>query len=157
MERRDNMSNKREKDYEIGYGKPPPHTQFKKGQSGNRRGRPKKNRDTFSAIDTVLARKVRMKENGKDVEIDYIEGLIQSLAQNALKAKPSEQIKVLRFIDEIAPGRLKQLPDWPTHITTEYVLPNGKTMGDYDYCTCSRKLDSFAKETPPEEEEDWLK
>jgi hypothetical protein len=30
-------------------------------------------------------------------------------------------------------------------------------MGDYDYCTCSRKLDSFAKETPPEEEEDWLK
>ncbi len=27
--------------HEVGYGKPPKHTQFKKGQSGNPRGRPK--------------------------------------------------------------------------------------------------------------------
>ena len=27
--------------YEVGYGKPPKHTQFKKGQSGNPKGRPK--------------------------------------------------------------------------------------------------------------------
>lgn len=29
-------------DYEVGYGKPPKHTQFPKGQSGNPKGRPKK-------------------------------------------------------------------------------------------------------------------
>jgi hypothetical protein len=29
-------------DYEIGYKKPPRHTRFKKGQSGNPKGRPKK-------------------------------------------------------------------------------------------------------------------
>jgi hypothetical protein len=29
-------------DYEIGYGKPPERTRWKKGQSGNPRGRPKK-------------------------------------------------------------------------------------------------------------------
>ena len=28
-------------DYEVGYGKPPKHTRFKKGQSGNPKGRPK--------------------------------------------------------------------------------------------------------------------
>ena len=27
-------------DYEVGYGKPPRHSQFVKGQSGNPRGRP---------------------------------------------------------------------------------------------------------------------
>jgi hypothetical protein len=27
-------------DYQVGYGKPPRHTQFAKGQSGNPRGRP---------------------------------------------------------------------------------------------------------------------
>jgi hypothetical protein len=27
--------------YKIGYGKPPKHTQFKKGQSGNKKGKPK--------------------------------------------------------------------------------------------------------------------
>ena len=30
----------RERDYEVGYGKPPRHTRFTKGQSGNPRGRP---------------------------------------------------------------------------------------------------------------------
>jgi hypothetical protein len=29
----------REPDYEVGYGKPPKDTQFKKGKSGNPRGR----------------------------------------------------------------------------------------------------------------------
>ena len=29
-----------EGDHEVGYGKPPRHSQFIKGQSGNRRGRP---------------------------------------------------------------------------------------------------------------------
>jgi hypothetical protein len=29
-----------ERDYPVGYGKPPPHSRFVKGQSGNPRGRP---------------------------------------------------------------------------------------------------------------------
>ena len=28
-------------DYPVGYGKPPVHTRFKKGRSGNSKGRPK--------------------------------------------------------------------------------------------------------------------
>jgi Family of unknown function (DUF5681) len=31
------------RDYEVGRGKPPVHSRFKKGQSGNPRGRPAKN------------------------------------------------------------------------------------------------------------------
>jgi hypothetical protein len=31
-------------DYEVGYGKPPEHAKFKKGKSGNPRGRPKVSR-----------------------------------------------------------------------------------------------------------------
>lgn len=33
-------------DYEVGYGKPPQHTRFQKGKSGNPRGRPKKSIET---------------------------------------------------------------------------------------------------------------
>ena len=34
------MPAEKQDDYEVGYGKPPRHTWFKKGQSGNPRGRP---------------------------------------------------------------------------------------------------------------------
>ena len=39
----------------VGYGNPPQHTRFKKGQSGNPRGRPK---GTLN-LATVLARTLR--------------------------------------------------------------------------------------------------
>ena len=34
----------KKKDYEVGYGRPPKKSQFRKGQSGNPSGRPKKRR-----------------------------------------------------------------------------------------------------------------
>ncbi len=36
--------------YEVGYGKPPVASQFKPGQSGNRKGRPRKERQGFREI-----------------------------------------------------------------------------------------------------------
>ena len=33
------------RDYEVGYGKPPSHTRFKPGESGNPRGRPRGSRN----------------------------------------------------------------------------------------------------------------
>jgi hypothetical protein len=35
-------------DYKVGYGRPPLRTRFKKGQSGNRKGRPPKFPDLWS-------------------------------------------------------------------------------------------------------------
>ena len=34
------MPSDKESDYEVGYGKPPRHSRFVKGRSGNPRGRP---------------------------------------------------------------------------------------------------------------------
>jgi hypothetical protein len=39
------MREKRSNSYEVGYGKPPKDTQFKKGSSGNPKGRPRKTLD----------------------------------------------------------------------------------------------------------------
>ena len=44
--------------YEIGYGKPPKHIQFKKGQSGNPKGRPKKPKNLAALILKTFGDKV---------------------------------------------------------------------------------------------------
>jgi hypothetical protein len=49
-------------DYAVGNGKPPLHTQFKKGQSGNPRGRPKRPRRSFEQeFNETLKLALRMK------------------------------------------------------------------------------------------------
>lgn len=46
--------------YDVGYGKPPKHSQFKKGQSGNRQGRPRGavNKVTEDSVLATVSREV---------------------------------------------------------------------------------------------------
>ncbi|MDB5317781.1 MAG: hypothetical protein JWO26_370 [Rhodospirillales bacterium] len=45
-----------ERNYKVGYGRPPQGTRFKKGQSGNPKGRPKGAVDMGSVFQRVVAR-----------------------------------------------------------------------------------------------------
>ena len=51
------MVKKKDSEYTVGYGKPPKHSQFAPGQSGNPKGRPKKAKTIADAF-SKLARKV---------------------------------------------------------------------------------------------------
>lgn len=52
-------------DYEVGYGKPPRHTRFKKGRSGNPGGRPKRNLTLAEHMGEELAREMTITEGGR--------------------------------------------------------------------------------------------
>jgi hypothetical protein len=54
-----------EPDYEVGYGKPPTHSRFRKGQSGNPRGWTREARDVKSFLAQELDRKQRVTVDGK--------------------------------------------------------------------------------------------
>ena len=43
--------------YEVGYGKPPQHTRFKKGESGHPAGRPRGSTNVTSELKGLLAAK----------------------------------------------------------------------------------------------------
>lgn len=51
--------------YRVGYGKPPLHSRFRPGQSGNRRGRPRQKQAPAEAAAAVLDEKMNVTVNGK--------------------------------------------------------------------------------------------
>ena len=65
-------------DDEIGYGKPPKHTRFKKGQSGNPKGRPKGVRNLKSALREALNETVTIREGGKSKQVSIREALMKA-------------------------------------------------------------------------------
>lgn len=108
---------KKSKDYEVGYGKPPKNTQFKKGQSGNRLGRKKKllPQSLEEAIKLELNKEMTLtNKDGVKEKISYYNLLARSLIQDAIKNDgPSRKIllqsknilkcnipEAIKFIDE---------------------------------------------------------
>jgi hypothetical protein len=71
------------KPYDVGYGKPPKAAQFKKGQSGNLRGRPKGSLNVATALERELNQRVTVKENGQSRTITKFEAAIKQLVNKA--------------------------------------------------------------------------
>lgn len=72
-------------DYEVGYGKPPVATRFKKGQSGNPRGRPVGTRNLKTDLTEELAERIVVRENDQPRRVSKQRALIKTLTAKALK------------------------------------------------------------------------
>lgn len=70
-------------DYSVGYGKPPQHARFHKGQSGNPRGRPKGSRNLSTLMAKALNEPVVISENGKRKRITKREAVLKQLVNKA--------------------------------------------------------------------------
>jgi Family of unknown function (DUF5681) len=73
-------------DYEVGYGKPPRHTRFKRGQSGNSRGRPSGSKNLSTLLTEALNEVVIVAENGGRRKITKRQAIITQLVNQSAKA-----------------------------------------------------------------------
>ena len=74
-------------DYEVGYGKPPKHTQFTKNRSGNPKGRPKGSRNFGTDVKRTLKAPVRLTEGGSPKTVSTQEAALLRLREKALKGE----------------------------------------------------------------------
>ena len=86
--------------YEVGYGKPPVATQFKKGKSGNPRGRPKGARGVRTLLAEALAQQITISEAGRTSRVSKSEALILSLITRAIKGDIRAAAQILRLMEE---------------------------------------------------------
>jgi hypothetical protein len=84
----------RSKEVEVGYRKPPRRHQFKSGQSGNLRGRPKGSKNASTIVREILARKIQNRSGGRVRRITVQEGILLRLIDDALKGN----VKSMAFL-----------------------------------------------------------
>lgn len=72
-------------DYSVGYGKPPEHTKFQPGQSGNPKGRPKGSLNLATVVNRALNEKVAVIENGRRRWISKLDAAVTQLVNRAVK------------------------------------------------------------------------
>ena len=75
-----------EGDHKVGYGKPPRHRQFVKGQSGNPRGRPAGAKNLKTLLNKALNELVIVTENGGQRKISKREAIVTQLVNRSAQA-----------------------------------------------------------------------
>lgn len=86
-----------DKDYEVGYGRPPKAGQFKKGQSGNPKGRKKGARGLKTDVKAELNERVVITENGKPRKLTKQQLMVKQLAAKA----SSGDIRAIRILTDL--------------------------------------------------------
>lgn len=93
------MKAKQNADYEVGYSKPPKHTRFKPGQSGNSKGRSKGTRNLSSDLKDELGERIRIREGDQEKSISKQRALVKALVAKALKGDTRAATVLITMVD----------------------------------------------------------
>ena len=105
--------------YEVGYGRPPKHTRWKKGQCGNpNRIRKRAPKRVVEMIDEFFAAEIDVVENGISRRVSNFEAIVLQLWRKAVTTTSKRAVNVLLKYLEFAASRggmrvfaLKVVPD----------------------------------------------
>jgi hypothetical protein len=84
-------------EYEVGYRKPPKHSRFKKGQSGNPRGKPRGTKNSATLLKQALLASVLVKQNGHETKTTKLRFIVTRLIRQAMQGDYPSIRLLLRY------------------------------------------------------------
>src|SRR5690348_13772489 len=101
--RRPPMPSDKKGDYEVGYGRPPRHTRFKKGRSGNPRGRSPGSRNLSTLLCEALNEPVVVAENGGRRKISKRQAIVKQLVNQSAKGDWPAAKLLIQIVQDLEP------------------------------------------------------
>jgi hypothetical protein len=102
---------------DVGYAKPPVHTQFQPGQSGNPKGRPKGSLNLATVLERALREKVAINEGGRRKVITKLDAAVKQVVNKAAQGDPKATQLLLNLSKE-GGVRSKGIPE-PVDVVAE--------------------------------------
>lgn len=87
-----------ERDYSVGYGKPPKHRQFKPGQSGNPKGKAKGRKNLATELLEELSERVVVTENGRQKKLSKQTVILKRMVTDAAQGDAKARDQLLKLI-----------------------------------------------------------
>src|SRR3979411_2259082 len=98
----------------VGYKRPPMHTRFKPGQSGNPSGRPKGSQNLQTLFKKILNEQISLREGLRVRKVSKAEAVLRGLVIGALKGEARSVDTVCRPAERIGHFERKQRDTAPT-------------------------------------------
>ena len=90
-----------ETSYAVGYKRPPQHSRFQPGQSGNPSGRRKGSKNIRSIFEKILGEEISLREGSVTKKITKAEAVVRSLVISAMKGDSRSQQNLFRLAEQI--------------------------------------------------------
>jgi hypothetical protein len=90
------------KTYDVGFGRPPRHTRFKPGQSGNPKGKPKKAISLGDDIQNELAERIPIREGDRNLKVSKQRALVKALLARSLKGDTRAAGLLLQLVAKLS-------------------------------------------------------
>jgi hypothetical protein len=110
-----------EANYLVGYRRPPVHSRFKPGQSGNPSGRVKGSKNLKSLFHQILNEQIPLIDGSQSKKVTKGEAVIRRLVIGALKGDPRSQMTLFRLAE--LTGQFEETPEPPRRIERIIITP----------------------------------
>jgi len=101
--------------YRVGYGRPPRHTRFKPGQSGNPSGRRRGSRNVATLLKRILNEEVSLREGANVRQVSKREAILRGMVVGALRGDTRSMGTLFRLAEQT--GELEQPPEPMPRVT----------------------------------------
>ena len=132
-------SNEADSTDNVGYGKPPKANQFRKGQTGNPRGKRRGEENIASAFKRIVLRRVKINDGEKVRTVTLAEAVILKNINAALQKNPLAMSNIFRLAEEAGEfvdfteakqvGRPIAMPERNTSME-EFLAEFGRKVGE---------------------------